>query len=308
MDNLSSKKKGFRFHFKTYWPYYLMVLPGFIYLFVFKYVPMFGSIIAFQDFSVARGFLGSKFVGLKHFIKLFNYSDFYKILRNSLILSGLKIVFTFPVPVILALMLDEIRMRFAKKSIQTIICIPHFVSWAVVGGLVFSFLGVGGLFNNVRGMLNMDPVLVMQKECWFRTVYVLTSIWKDAGWQTIVYLAAIAGINPALYESAMMDGASRFQRMRHITFPILVPTIITLFLLEVGKFMELGFDQVYNLYTPMTYSVADIFNTYVYRVGVLNAKYSFSTAVGLFQSVIGLIMVVIFNYLSKKYTEDGGLW
>ena len=302
------KKRRFGLHLKAYWPYYLMVLPGFLYLFIFKYIPMFGSIIAFQDFSVARGILGSKFVGFKHFIRLFDYSDFYTILRNSLILSGLKIVFTFPVPVILALMLDEVRVKSVKKTVQTIICIPHFVSWAVVGGLVFSFLGIGGFFNNIRGMLGMEPILVMQKERWFRTVYVITSIWKDAGWQTIVYLAAIAGISPALYESAMVDGASRFQRMKNITFPILVPTIITLFLLEAGKFMELGFDQVYNLYTPMTYSVADIFNTYVYRVGVLNAKYSFSTAVGLFQSVIGLVMVVLFNYLSKKYTEDGGLW
>ena len=308
MSTLSKRKGGFKQYLINYWPYYVMVLPGVLYLFIFKYIPMFGSVIAFQDFSVARGIAGSKFVGLKHFEKLFNYADFYKILRNSLILSGLKIVFTFPVPVILALMLDEVRVKSLKKSVQTIICIPHFVSWAVVGGLVFSFLGMGGFFNNIRAMLNLPPILVMQKERWFRTVYVITSIWKDAGWQTIVYLAAIAGIDPALYESAMIDGASRFKRTRHITFPILVPTVVTLFLLEVGKFMELGFDQVYNLYTPMTYSVADIFNTYVYRVGVLNAKYSFSTAVGLFQSVIGLMMVVLFNYLSKKYTEDGGLW
>lgn len=305
---LNDPRRRFRLRLKTYWPYYLMALPGIIYLFVFKYVPMFGSVIAFQNFSVTRGFLESKFVGLDHFRKLFNHPDFYKILRNSLVLSGLKIVFTFPVPIILALMLDEIKVGGLKKTIQTIICIPHFVSWAVVGGLVFSFLGIGGMFNNVRAMLDMDPILVMQKERWFRTIYVITSIWKDAGWQTIVYLAAIAGISPELYESAMMDGASRFQRMRHITFPILIPTVVTLFLLEVGNFMELGFDQVYNLYTPMTYSVADIFNTYVYRIGVLNAKYSFSTAVGLFQSVIGLGMVLLFNYLSKKYTEDGGLW
>ena len=306
--NQGQQKTRFSFHWKRYWPYYVMVLPGIIFLLVFKYIPMFGSVIAFQDFSVSRGFLGSKFVGLKHFTKLFHYADFYRIFRNSLILSGLKIVFTFPVPVMLALMLDEVRVKSVKKTVQTVICIPHFVSWAVVGGLTFSFLGIGGFVNNIRAMMGMDAVLLMQKESWFRTIYVITSIWKDAGWQTIVYLAAIAGISPALYESAMIDGASRFQRMTRITFPILIPTIITLFLLEAGKFMELGFDQVYNLYTPMTYSVADIFNTYVYRVGVLNAKYSFSTAVGLFQSVIGLMMVLIFNYMSKKFTEDGGLW
>lgn len=252
--------------------------------------------------------MGSPFVGFKHFIKLFHYPDFYKILCNSLILSALKIVFTFPVPVIIALMLDEVRFGFVKKTIQTVICIPHFVSWVVVGSLTFSFLGIGGLFNNIRGMLGLEPMLPMQMEEWFRPIYVITAIWKDAGWQTIVYLAAIAGISTELYESAVIDGASRFQRTTRITLPLLVPTIVTLFLLEAGKFMELGFDQVYNLYTPMTYSVADIFNTYVYRVGVLNGRYSFSTAVGLFQSVIGLITVLFFNYLSKKYTEDGGLW
>lgn len=308
MSNIALNKKRRLTRWKKYLPYFFMVLPGILYLIIFKYIPMFGSVIAFQDFSSTRGILGSPFVGFKHFVKLFHYPDFYRILRNSLILSALKIVFTFPVPVILALMLDEVRSGFTKKTIQTVICIPHFVSWVVVGGLTFSFLGVGGLFNNFREMMGLGQILVMQKEQWFRPIYVITAIWKDAGWQTIVYLAAIAGISTELYESAVIDGASRFQRTRYITLPILVPTIITLFLLEAGKFMELGFDQVYNLYTPMTYSVADIFNTYVYRVGVLNGRYSFSTAVGLFQSVVGLITVLLFNYLSKKYTEDGGLW
>ena len=308
MNNIIEKENRVVVHLRKYLPYYLMILPGVVYLIIFKYVPMFGSVIAFQDFSSTRGIIGSPFVGLKHFIKLFDSPDFYKIFRNSLFLSALKIVRTFPIPVILALMLDEVRSKYIKKSVQTVICIPHFVSWVVVGGLVFSFLGSGGLFNIFREMLGLKPILVMQQEQWFRPIYVITAIWKDAGWQTIVYLAAIAGISPELYESAVIDGASRFQRTRHITLPILVPTIITLFLLEAGKFMELGFDQVYNLYTPMTYSVADIFDTYVYRVGVLNGRYSFSTAVGLFQSVIGLIMVLLFNYLSKKYTEDGGLW
>ena len=231
MQKVGAQKKKRGLRLKVYWPYYTMLIPGFLFLFIFKYIPMFGSVIAFQDFSVSKGIAGSAFVGLKHFEKLFRYPDFYKILRNSLILSGLKIVFTFPVPVFLALMLDEVRIKWAKKSIQTIICIPHFVSWAVVGGLVFSFLGVGGLFNNVRNALGLETVLVMQQERWFRLIYVITSIWKDAGWQTIVYLAAIAGIAPELYESAMIDGASRFQKTRYITFPILIPTVVTLFLL-----------------------------------------------------------------------------
>lgn len=218
MNNIIEKENRVVVHLRKYLPYYLMILPGVVYLIIFKYVPMFGSVIAFQDFSSTRGIIGSPFVGLKHFIKLFDSPDFYKIFRNSLFLSALKIVFTFPIPVILALMLDEVRSKYIKKSVQTVICIPHFVSWVVVGGLVFSFLGSGGLFNIFREMLGLKPILVMQQEQWFRPIYVITAIWKDAGWQTIVYLAAIAGISPELYESAVIDGASRFQRTRHTRY------------------------------------------------------------------------------------------
>ena len=305
---LKTDESPFVMHIRNYWPFYVMVLPGFIYMVIFKYLPIAGSIIAFQNYSVTKGLFGSPFVGLKHFRKLLHYSDFYRVLRNTLLLSVLKLVFMFPVPVVLALMLDDMPLKGLKKSIQTIICIPHFISWVVAGGLIFNFLGIGGLWNNLRGMLGLEPVLYMQKESYFRCIYVLSSIWKDAGWGTIVYLAAISGIDPCLYESAVMDGATKFQRVRYITVPILVPTIITLFLLEIGKFLELGFNQIANLYTPMTYSVADIFDTYVYRTGILNAKYSFSTAVGLFQSLVGLILVATFNHLSNKYTEQGGLW
>lgn len=293
---------------KKFWPYYVMVLPGFIYLLVFRYIPMMGSIIAFQDFSVVKGIFGSDWVGMENFQKLFYYSDFYKILRNTLILGTLKIAFVFPVPVVLALMLNEVKNQVLKKSIQTVICIPYFLSWVIIGGLVFDLFGVGGLFNNLRNALGMDSLLVMQKERWFRPVYVVSSIWKEAGWGTVVYLAAISGIDPGIYESASIDGASKFQRMRYITLPLLIPTVLTLFLLNIGSFLELGFEQVYNLYTPMTYSVADIFDTYVFRAGIQQGQYSFATAVGLFQSVVGLILVVTFNKLSNKYSEEGGLW
>ena len=215
---------------------------------------------------------------------------------------------TFPIPVILALMLNEIRSAKVKKGIQTVICIPYFVSWVVVGGLVFDIMGVGGLFNNIREFFGLPTLLAMQKESWFRPIYVLSSIWKESGWGTVVYLAAISGIDPGLYESASIDGASRFQKMWKITFPLMIPTILTLLLLNMGGFLTLGFDQVYNLYTPMTYSVADIFDTYVFRVGIQQANYSFATAVGIFQSVVGLIMVVTFNKIANKISEDGGLW
>lgn len=295
-------------HVQTFWPYYVMVLPGVVYLLVFRYIPMLGSVIAFQDFSVVKGIGGSDWVGVKNFQKLFHYPDFYKILKNTIILGILKMGIVFPIPVFLALMLNEIKNQVLKKGIQTVICIPYFLSWVIIGGLVFDLFGVGGIFNNVRNMLGMDTLLVMQKETWFRPVYVISSIWKEAGWGTVVYLATISGIDPGIYESASIDGASRFQRMKYITFPLLIPTALTLFLLNIGSFLELGFEQVYNLYTPMTYSVADIFDTYVFRMGIQQGQYSFSTSVGLFQSVVGLILVVTFNHLSKRYSEEGGLW
>lgn len=303
-----AKSFGARSHFKKYWPYYVMMLPGIIYIIMFKYVPMMGSVIAFKDYSVYQGIFGSPWCGLENFKKLFHHPDFYKILGNTVILGVLKTFLTFPIPVILALMLNELRNEKVKKAIQTIICIPYFVSWVVVGGLVFDIGGVGGLFNNVREFLGMDTLLIMQKESWFRPVYVLSTIWKESGWGTVVYLAAMSGIDPSLYESSAIDGASRFQKMRYITFPLLIPTILTLLLLNIGSFLTLGFDQVYNLYTPMTYAVADIFDTYVFRVGIQQAQYSFATTVGLFQSVVGLIMVVTFNKIANKISDDGGLW
>lgn len=298
----------FTCHIRKFWPYYVMVMPGIIYLLAFKYIPMLGSIIAFQDFSVVKGIFGSNWVGIKNFQKLFHYSDFYKILTNTIILGILKIVIVFPIPVLLSLMLNEIKNQKLKKGVQTIICIPYFLSWVIIGGLIFDMFGIGGLFNNARNALGMDNLLVMQKETWFRPIYVISSVWKEAGWGTVVYLAAISGIDPGIYESASIDGASKFQKMRYITLPLLIPTVLTLFLLNIGSFLELGFEQVYNLYTPMTYSVADIFDTYVYRAGIQQGQYSFATTVGLFQSVVGLILVVTFNKLSNKYSEEGGLW
>lgn len=302
------RKDGLVSNIKKYWPYYVMVLPGLTFFLVFKYIPMLGSMIAFQDYSVFKGILDSQWVGLKHFKALLTYPDFIRIFTNTLVLGLCKTVLIFPIPVILSLMLNEVKNQKVKKAIQTAVYVPYFLSWVIVGGLVFDIFGVGGLFNNIRNFLGLDTLLAMQKESWFRPIYVLSSIWKDAGWGTVVYLAAISGIDTSLYESAAMDGASRFARMRYITFPLLVPTILTLFLLSIGSFLELGFEQVFNLLTPMTYSVGDIFDTYVYRVGIQKAQYSFTTAVGLFQSTIGLILVLTFNKLAKKFSDDGGLW
>ena len=300
--------RGLRANFRKYWPYYVMALPGVVYLIIFKFVPMLGCVIAFEDYQVYKGIFGSDWVGLKNFRSMFAYSDFSRVLTNTLLMGLYRIVFTFPVPVILALMMNELGSPRLKKCIQTAVYIPYFLSWIIVAELIFDFLGVSGLFNRVRALLGMRSLLVMQQSKYFRTVYVISTIWKEAGWGTVVYMAAIAGIDQSLYEAASIDGATRWQKIRFITFPLIVPTALTLLLLQIGSFMELGFEPVYSLLTPMTYSTGDIFDTYVYRVGILQAQYSITTAVGLFQSVIGLVLVVFFNQLSRKVSEDGGLW
>jgi len=283
-----------------------MAIPGVLYFLVFKYIPLTGSVIAFQDYSVFKGFWASDWVGFKHFEKLWAYPGFHRIFWNTIILGGLRLILTFPIPILLALMLNELRIAYLKKSIQTALYIPHFFSWVIIAGITFDLLGYHGLFNQVRGWFGYEPILVMQMEDYFRPVYILTSIWKEAGFGTIIYLAAITGIDPSLYESATMDGASRFAQIRYVTVPLLLPTILTLFLLDIGSFLDLGFDQIYNLLTPMTYRVGDVIDTYVYRTGIQQAQYSFTTAVGLFQSVIGFVLVYVFNRSARR--TEGGLW
>ena len=300
-------RDALRKHFGTFWQYYLMLLPGAFFFILFKYLPLAGCTIAFQDYSIARGITESPWVGLKHFSTLFRSPDFSRVFTNTLILGIYKIVFVFPVSILLAVLMNEIRSGRLKKTVQTAVYIPYFISWVVVSGMIFDLLGKNGLYNVLRAMMNQKSVLLMQRESAFRTIYVLSSIWKDAGWGTVVYLAAISGIDPSLYESAVIDGANRPQQMRYITLPLLVPTILTLFLLNIGSFMETGFDHVFNLLTPMTYSVGDVFDTYIYRAGIQQAQYSYTTAVGLFQSVISFALVFTFNRLSRK-TESGGLW
>lgn len=291
---------------KKNWMLYLMISPGIIFYIVFKYVPLFGSIIAFQDYQIFKGILNSPWVGLENFRFLFTYQDFYHVLRNTAVIAFYQLVFGFPAPIILALLFNEVRLLVAKKLYQSLFYLPHFLSWVVVGGLVFELLASQGIVNAVRGIFDLEPILFMQEEKYFRTIVVISGIWKEVGWGTIIYLAAIAGINPNLYEAAVVDGASRWKQTIYITIPMLFPTILVLFLLNIGNFLELGFDQIFNLLTPMTYSVGDIIETYVYRAGVLQGQFSVTTSIGIFQSVIGFILLWIFNRLAKKTGQ--GLW
>ncbi|WP_337101846.1 ABC transporter permease [Paenibacillus sp. YIM B09110] len=305
--NTASSSKGLVHNVRRHWPLYVMAIPGIVFFIIFKFIPMGGSIIAFQEYSVFKGMLESTWVGFKHFEILFKSPDFYRIFTNTLILGFLKIAIVFPVPIALALFLNEVRLALLKKTIQTALYIPHFLSWVIIAGIAFDVFSLSGMFNTIRDWFGMEPILLMQQEESFRWIYVLTGIWRDAGWGTIVYLAAISSIDAQVYEAAVIDGASRFKQMLHITLPLLIPTILVLFLLDLGNFMELGFDHVYNLLTPMTYSVGDIIDTYVFRTGIQEARYSFATAVGLFQAIIGFILVLIFNRISKK-VSGGGLW
>ncbi|OXM83647.1 ABC transporter permease [Paenibacillus rigui] len=291
---------------RKHWILYLMIVPGIVYYLIFKYVPLAGSVIAFQNYQIFKGMLGSSWVGLDNFKFIFTYQDFYHVLRNTATIALYHLLFGFPAPILLALLFNEVRLMLFKRVVQSLFYLPHFLSWVVVGGIVFELLSSQGVANMVRGWLGLEPILFMQQQQYFRTIVVLSGIWKDVGWGTIIYLAAIAGINPNLYEAAVMDGANRWKQTIHITLPTMFPTILVLFLLNIGNFLELGFDQIFNLLTPMTYSVGDIIETYVYRSGVLQGQYSVSTAIGLFQSVIGFTLLWIFNRMARK--AEQGLW
>lgn len=291
---------------RKHWMLYLMILPGILFYIVFKYVPLAGSIITFQDYQIMKGIWASPWVGLDNFKFIFSYPDFWKVLRNTALIAMYQLVFGFPAPIVLALLFNEIRSMVMKRTYQSLFYLPHFLSWVVVGGIVFELLATGGIVNVVRGWFGYEPVLFMQQEKMFRSIVVISGIWKEVGWGTIIYLAALAGINPNLYEAAVVDGASKWKQTLYITLPSLLPTITVLFLLRIGNFLELGFEQIFNLLTPMTYSVGDIIETYVYRAGVLQGQYSMTTTIGLFQSIIGFILLWIFNRLARK-TEQG-LW
>ncbi|NIK67126.1 sugar ABC transporter permease [Paenibacillus sp. BK720] len=285
---------------------YVMVLPGLLYFLIFKYAPMFGLIIAFQDFKPFKGIKGSEWVGLEHFRRLFTEPDFLNILTNTLILFGFNILFYFPIPIILALMLNELRLNAFKRLFQTLIYLPHFMSWVIIVSISYVMLTMdGGIVNAVLESLGFEKINFLLSPEWFRPTYIIQVIWREAGWGTIIYLAAMAAIDPQLYEAARMDGAGRLHQIWHITLPAIRSVIIVLLILKIGDVLELGFEHVYLLLNSMNRDVAEIIDTYVYTAGLKQGKFSYSTAIGLFKSVVGLIMVVAANKLSKKFGSEG---
>lgn len=280
---------------------YLMLIPGLAFLILFKYAPMYGLSIAFQDFNIFAGVLGSEWVGFDHFVKLFQSSEFYQVFTNTLMISLYKLIFYFPIPIILALMINEIRHMAYKKTVQTIIYLPHFLSWVIVSGLCISVLSTSnGVVNNIITALGGKPIPFMMSNDWFRTVVIGSSIWKEAGWGTIIYISAISGIDQDIYEAARVDGAGRLKQMLHITLPGLASTIVLLFIMRLGSILDAGTEQILMLYNPVVYDSGDVIGTYVYRMGIGKMDYSFSTAVGLFESVIGFLLVITGNLLSRK--------
>jgi putative aldouronate transport system permease protein len=287
---------------------YLMLLVPFIILFIYRYLPLFGLIIAFKNYNIVDGFLGSPWVGLKWFYEFFGSDNFLKLLRNSVLINVYELIWGFPIPIILALLLNEINNAFFKRTVQTISYLPHFLSNVVVVGIIMQLLSpTTGVVNAVLEKIGLEPIYFLTRPEWFRTIYVASGIWQGAGWGSIIYLAALAAIDPELYESAVIDGANRFRQTIHITLPSILPTIIILLILEMGKMLDVGFEKIILMYNPLTYETADVIDTFVYRRGLGQMEYSYSTAVGLFKSVISLIMIITANKISKKVSETS-LW
>jgi putative aldouronate transport system permease protein len=285
---------------------YLLLLPAVIYYVIFKYLPMYGVIIAFKDFSFAKGILGSEWIGFENFRYLFGLDNFYRVFFNSIYLSFLRLLWGFPIPIILALLLNEMGNLRYKKVIQTIVYLPHFISWVVVGGIIISFLSpTWGIVNHIIKYFGGESVFFLAKGQYFRTIIVASDIWKGAGWGTIIYLAAMAGINPELYEAAIVDGANKFQRLWYITLPSIKTTVIITLILRMGGIMSNGFEQIFVLQNSQNLSVSEVFETWVYRLGLLNGRFSFATTVGLFTSVIGMIFLISADLLAKKMGEEG---
>lgn len=287
---------------------YLMVSPVVLYYIIFQYGPMYGLQIAFKDYSPVLGFLGSPWVGFEHFTEFFNSFFFWRLLKNTLILSLYGLLFAFPAGIILALLLNEVRGRIFKRTVQTITYMPHFVSLVVIVGILVDFTARDGLINNILvSLFGIEPITFMREAEWFRTLFIGSDIWQNVGWSSIIFLAAMSNIDPALYEAAKMDGAGRFKQMFHITLPGIMPTVVILLILLIGKFMTVGDEKILLMYNPTTYETADVIGTYVYRKGILESNFSYSAAVGLFKAVIAFTLLVIANGIARK-VGDTKLW
>ena len=310
---LAKKLASFGNYLRQHWTLYLMLIPGLFFLFIYKLLPLYGLQIAFKDYKIfAAGdpwsaIAASEWCGFEHFAKLFGSSQFTKVLTNTLVINGLKILWLFPIPIICAILLNEIRQKIYQKLCQTLIYVPYFFSWVLIFGIFYSLLGSYGIVNNIIASLGGSRVGFFSDQSVFRSVLVFTEGWKEIGYNTIIYLAAITGIDVTLYEAARMDGANKFKQIWHITMPGLLPTIVLMLIMKVGYILTTGFEQILVFYSPAVYDVADIIETYVYRIGMGQADFSLATALGLFNAVVAFVLIVGANTVSKK-TLGRSIW
>lgn len=288
-------------YWRKTWPFHVLLLPALVLCIVFQYIPLFGAVIAFQDYEPWLGIKNSPWVGLDHFRYLFTYPDGKQVIWNTLIISGFKLFVNLIIPVVFALLLNEVRKTYFKRVVQTLVYLPHFLSWVILGGILIDILSTeGGIVNRILNSFDIPSIFFLGDGEWFRFTVVLSDVWKEFGFSAIIFLATLVGINPALYEAAEIDGASRWQQVISISVPLIMPIIIVVATLSLGRILDAGFDQILNLYNPLVYSHGDIIDTFVYREGLNNGQFSFGTAIGLFKSAIGFVLIVISYRMAFK--------
>ncbi|WP_409345442.1 ABC transporter permease [Paenibacillus sp. MBLB4367] len=289
---------------RKYWPLHVMILPGFLLVLVYSYGPMVGLMIAFKKFMPSKGIWGSPWIGLDNFKFILSLPDTSQIILNTIIIAVMKMIAGLVVPIIISLLLNEVRKAAFKRTVQTLIYLPHFLSWIILGGILIDLLSPSqGIVNKILGLFGADPIFFLGDNRWFRFTLVMSDVWKEFGFSTIVYLAALTSINPALYEAAEMDGANRLRQTWHITLPGMLPIIVLLSTLSLGNVLNAGFDQVFNLYSTPVYETGDIIDTYVYRIGIQKAQYGIATAIGLFKSVVSLAFISLSYFLAYRFAN-----
>jgi putative aldouronate transport system permease protein len=292
-----------RWNLRTTWSLYTMILPAAVLVFIFNYIPMFGVIIAFQDYQPTQGFIGSPFMGLFWFRYLLSMPDFWRIVENTFLIAIQKVIYGQLVPILFALLLNEIASRTFKRTVQTLVYLPHFLSWVIVGTMFIDILAAKGIVNRFLNVFNIDSIFFLGSNTYFRGTIIAVDLWKGFGWNSIIYLAALTAINPDLYEAAIIDGANRLQRTWHITLTSIQPTIILLSTLALGQVLNAGFEQILMMYNPAVYETGDILDTFVYRSGLKEAQFSLASAVGLIKSVCGCLMIILSYYLVGKFSN-----
>lgn len=297
--NVQRKKKNWQ----KDWQLHLMILPGLLFILIFKYMPLGGITIAFKEFLPGKGIWGSPWVGLENFEYMLALPDTKRVMWNTLFIAAAKILINFPVPIIISILLNEVKNHRFKRSVQTIIYLPYFISWVILAGIIQDLFAKEGLINQFLGIFGAEPVFFLGNKYAFLGVLIVTDVWKNFGYNTVVYLAAITGIDETLYEAAKIDGANRFQQIWNVTLPGIAPIVVLMMILNLGNVLNAGFEQIFNLYNPLVYETADIIDTFVYRISLVEANYSLGTAVGLLKSVVSFILIVTSYKIANKYSD-----